>query len=286
MSKRFVIVTGMSGAGKSTVLKFLEDARYFCVDNLPVPLIIKFAELSLDGSGDSRNIALGIDIRSGQALDELSDVLDKMKDKFRYEILFLDANDETLVKRFKETRRAHPLALTGRVDEGIDLERKKMQFLRERADYIVDTSHMLTRELKQQMERIVIHSEEFKNLYITILSFGFKYGITTDADLVFDVRFMPNPYYVEELKYKTGNDKEVQDYVMQSEVSGQFLNKLVDMLEFLIPNYIKEGKTQLVIAVGCTGGKHRSVTIANELFSRLSENNDVGVNISHRDIKR
>ncbi len=286
MSKRFVIVTGMSGAGKSTVLKFLEDARYFCVDNLPVPLIIKFAELSLDGSGDSRNIALGIDIRSGQALDELSDVLDKMKDKFRYEILFLDANDETLVKRFKETRRAHPLALTGRVDEGIDLERKKMQFLRERADYIVDTSHMLTRELKQQMERIVIHSEEFKNLYITILSFGFKYGIPTDADLVFDVRFMPNPYYVEELKYKTGNDKEVQDYVMQSEVSGQFLNKLVDMLEFLIPNYIKEGKTQLVIAVGCTGGKHRSVTIANELFSRLSENNDVGVNISHRDIKR
>ena len=168
MSKRFVIVTGMSGAGKSTVLKFLEDARYFCVDNLPVPLIIKFAELSLDGIGDSRNIALGIDIRSGQALDELSDVLDKMKDKFRYEILFLDANDETLVKRFKETRRAHPLALTGRVDEGIDLERKKMQFLRERADYIVDTSHMLTRELKQQMERIVIHSEEFKNLYITI----------------------------------------------------------------------------------------------------------------------
>ena len=161
-----------------------------------------------------------------------------------------------------------------------------MQFLRERADYIVDTSHMLTRELKQQMERIVIHSEEFKNLYITILSFGFKYGIPTDADLVFDVRFMPNPYYVEELKYKTGNDKEVQDYVMQSEVSGQFLNKLVDMLEFLIPNYIKEGKTQLVIAVGCTGGKHRSVTIANELFSRLSENNDVGVNISHRDIKR
>ncbi|MCI6497917.1 MAG: RNase adapter RapZ [Lachnospiraceae bacterium] len=286
MSKRFVIVTGMSGAGKSTVLKFLEDARYFCVDNLPVPLIIKFAELSLDGIGDSRNIALGIDIRSGQALDELSDVLDKMKDKFRYEILFLDANDETLVKRFKETRRAHPLALTGRVDEGIDLERKKMQFLRERADYIVDTSHMLTRELKQQMERIVIHSEEFKNLYITILSFGFKYGIPTDADLVFDVRFMPNPYYVEELKYKTGNDKEVQDYVMQSEVSGKFLNKLVDMLEFLIPNYIKEGKTQLVIAVGCTGGKHRSVTIANELFSRLSENNDVGVNISHRDIKR
>lgn len=286
MSKRFVIVTGMSGAGKSTVLKFLEDARYFCVDNLPVPLIIKFAELSLDGSGDSRNIALGIDIRSGQALDELSDVLDKMKDKFRYEILFLDANDETLVKRFKETRRAHPLALTGRVDEGIELERKRMQFLKERADYIVDTSHMLTRELKQQVEKIVIHSEEFKNLYITILSFGFKYGIPTDADLVFDVRFMPNPYYVEELKYKTGNDREVQEYVMQSDVSGQFLNRLVDMLEFLIPNYIKEGKTQLVIAVGCTGGRHRSVTIANELFARLSGNKDIGVNISHRDIKR
>lgn len=286
MSKRFVIVTGMSGAGKSTVLKFLEDARYFCVDNLPVPLIAKFAELSLDSKSDSKNIALGIDIRSGQALEELSDILDKMKNKFIYEILFLDANNETLVKRFKETRRAHPLALTGRVDDGIDLERRKIQFLRERADYIVDTSHMLTRELKQHMERIVIHSEGFKNLYITILSFGFKYGIPTDADLVFDVRFMPNPYYVENLKYKTGNDTDVQDYVMQSDISGQFLCKLVDMLEFLIPNYIKEGKTQLVVAVGCTGGKHRSVTIANELFNRLAKNNDVGVNISHRDIKR
>lgn len=285
MSKRFVIVTGMSGAGKSTVLKFLEDAQYFCVDNLPVPLIPKFAELSLDTSGDKRKIALGIDIRSGQALEELADVLDKMKNKYRYEILFLDANDETLIKRFKETRRAHPLAPEGRVDEGILAERKKIEFLKQRANYIVDTSHMLTRQLKQQVEKIVIHNKGYKNLYVTILSFGFKYGIPTDADLIFDVRFMPNPYYVENLKKKTGNDVEVQKYVMNSEISWQFLDKLVDMVDFLIPNYIKEGKTQLVIGIGCTGGKHRSVTIANELYERLN-NNEIGVNIEHRDISR
>lgn len=286
MSKRFVIVTGMSGAGKSTVLKFLEDAQYFCVDNLPVPLILKFAELSLDTKGDKRKIALGIDIRSGQALDELSDVLDKMKDKYKYEILFLDANDETLVKRFKETRRMHPLASEGRVDDGIAAERNRMEFLKKRADYIVDTSHMLTKELKQQMEKIVVFNKDYKNLYVTILSFGFKYGIPTDADLIFDVRFMPNPYYVDTLKYKTGDDVEVQKFVMNSEVSWQFLDKLSDLLDFLIPNYIKEGKTQLVIGIGCTGGKHRSVTIVNELYDKLKKNSDIGVNIEHRDINR
>lgn len=286
MSKRFVIVTGMSGAGKSTVLKFLEDAQYFCVDNLPVALILKFAELSLDTKGYKRKIALGIDIRSGQALAELSDVLDRMKDRYKYEILFLDANDETLVKRFKETRRAHPLAPEVRVDEGIAAERNKMEFLKERADYIIDTSHMLARELKQQIERIVICNREYKNLYVTILSFGFKYGIPTDADLIFDVRFMPNPYYVDSLKHKTGDDAEVQKYVMDSEVSWQFLDKLADLMDFLIPNYIKEGKTQLVIGIGCTGGKHRSVTIVNELFARLKKNSDIGVNIEHRDINR
>lgn len=286
MSKRFVIVTGMSGAGKSTVLKFLEDAGYFCVDNLPVPLILKFAELSLDTKSDKRKIALGIDIRSGQALDELSDVLDKMKDKFKYEILFLDANDETLVKRFKETRRSHPLALKGRVDEGITEERNRMEFLKQRSDCIIDTSHMLTRELKQQIEKIVIHNKRYNNLYVTVLSFGFKYGIPADADLIFDVRFMPNPYYVETLKHKTGDDVEVQKYVMNSEASWEFLDKLSDMIEFLIPNYIKEGKTQLVIGIGCTGGKHRSVTIVNELFDRLKSNSGIGINIEHRDINR
>lgn len=286
MGKRFVIVTGMSGAGKSTVLRFLEDVQYFCVDNLPVPLILKFAELSLDTKGDKGKIALGIDIRSGQALDELADVLDKMKDKYKYEILFLDANDETLVKRFKETRRAHPLAPEGRVDEGINAERSRMEFLKKRADYIVDTSHMLTRELKQEVEKIVICNKDYKNLYVTVLSFGFKYGIPADADLIFDVRFMPNPYYVDTLKHKTGDDAEVQKFVMDSEISWQFLDKLTDLVSFLIPNYIKEGKTQLVIGIGCTGGKHRSVTIVNELYDKLKKSGDIGVNIEHRDINR
>ncbi len=286
MGKRFVIVTGMSGAGKSTVLRFLEDVQYFCVDNLPVPLILKFAELSLDTKGDKGKIALGIDIRSGQALNELADVLDKMKDKYKYEILFLDANDETLVKRFKETRRAHPLSPEGRVDEGINAERNKMEFLKERADYIVDTSHMLTRELKQEVEKIVICNKDYKNLYVTVLSFGFKYGIPADADLIFDVRFMPNPYYVDTLKHKTGDDVEVQKFVMNSEISWQFLDKLTDLVSFLIPNYIKEGKTQLVIGIGCTGGKHRSVTIVNELYDQLKKSSDIGVNIEHRDINR
>lgn len=286
MGKRFVIVTGMSGAGKSTVLRFLEDVQYFCVDNLPVPLILKFAELSLDTKGDKGKIALGIDIRSGQALNELADVLDKMKDKYKYEILFLDANDETLVKRFKETRRAHPLSPEGRVDEGINAERNRMEFLKERADYIVDTSHMLTRELKQEIEKIVICNKDYKNLYVTVLSFGFKYGIPADADLIFDVRFMPNPYYVDILKHKTGDDVEVQKFVMSSEISWQFLDKLTDLVSFLIPNYIKEGKTQLVIGIGCTGGKHRSVTIVNELYDKLKKSSDIGVNIEHRDINR
>lgn len=286
MSKRFVIVTGMSGAGKSTVLKFLEDAQYFCVDNLPVQLITKFAELSLNTRGEKRKIALGIDIRSGQTLDELADVLDGMKKKYNYEILYLDANDETLVKRFKETRRSHPLAIEGRVDEGIEMERLRLEFLKKRADYIVDTSHLLTRELRQQVEKIIIENKKFNNLYITILSFGFKYGIPTDADLIFDVRFMPNPYYVDELKNKTGNDKEVQDFVMKSDVSMEFLNKLEDMITFLIPNYVNEGKTQLVIGIGCTGGKHRSVTIANNMYKRLVDKTGIGIKVGHRDISR
>ncbi len=286
LDKRFVIVTGMSGAGKSTTLKFLEDAQYFCVDNLPVQLISKFAELSFSSDDESRKIALGIDIRSGQALDDLSEILDGIKRKFDFEMIFLDASDETLIKRYKETRRSHPLAAEGRVDEGIARERQAIEFLKNRADYIIDTSRTLTRELKHQVERIIVEDKNFRNLFVTVLSFGFKYGIPTDADLVFDVRFMPNPYYEEELRNKTGNEKEVQEYVMSSPVYAVFIDKLVDMMDFLIPNYIKEGKTQLVIAVGCTGGKHRSVTTANALYDRLKKIDSIGVNIEHRDIKR
>ena len=286
---RFVIVTGMSGAGKSTALKMLEDMEYFCVDNLPVPLIDKFVQLIKDSaSGEIERVAIGVDIRSGRSLDELKTVLEKISfSGIESEILFLDADDTALVRRYKETRRSHPLAGAGRVDDGIQKERERLQFLKEYADYILDTSKLLTRELKAELEKIFVENRTFKNLMVTVLSFGFKYGIPQDAYLFFDVRFLPNPYYVPELKHKTGNQKEVQDYVLNSPVSHEFLNKLVDMIKFLIPNYIEEGKNQLVIGIGCTGGHHRSVTIANELYNQLNSSDaSYGIRLSHRDIDR
>ena len=283
---RFVIVTGMSGAGKSTALKMLEDAEYFCVDNLPIPLVEKFAQLTADGtSGEIQKVAVGIDIRSGQALPDLQSVLEWMSiNGICYEILFLDASDDVLVKRYKETRRSHPLAGSERVDKGIAKERERLAFLKERASYIIDTSQLLTRELKAEIEKIFVQNQDYKNLFVTILSFGFKYGIPADSDLVFDVRFLPNPYYVEGLRAKTGNDKEIQDYVLQFKEAHEFLDKLEDMINFLIPNYIAEGKNQLVISIGCTGGKHRSVTLANELYKRMTDKKEYGLKIEHRDI--
>ncbi len=283
---RFVIITGMSGAGKSSTLRMLEDAGYFCVDNLPVLLISKFTKLIFHEHVEYDKIAIGVDIRSGQGLSELEPFLDEMKQKQQsYEILYLDASDEVLIKRYKETRRSHPLSGVGRVENGIIEERKKTAFLKERADYILDTSQLLVRELKQQVDKIFVENQKFNNFMITVLSFGFKYGIPSDADLVFDVRFLANPYYVAELKHKTGNEKEVQDFVMQTEAAGQFLDKLEDMLKFLIPNYIIEGKNQLVVAIGCTGGKHRSVTLANFITQRLS-NLEYGIKVDHRDIRK
>ena len=280
---RFVIVTGMSGAGKSTALNRLEDMGYFCVDNLPITLISKFAEMAYTPGSEIQRVALGVDIRSGAALESLEDVLEGMAAASRkYEILFLDAADDVLVKRYKETRRTHPLAHGGRVDRGIRQEREKLAFLKQHADYIIDTSKLLTRELNMELEKIFVEGREFKSLVVT--SFGFKYGIPADADLVFDVRFLPNPYYIDDLKKKTGNDKPVQDYVMGFEVSHVFLNKLTDMIQFLLPNYVQEGKNQLIIGIGCTGGKHRSVTLANRLFENLSRQNDYGIRIEHRDI--
>lgn len=283
---RFVIVTGMSGAGKSTALKMLEDMGYFCVDNLPVPLIPKLAELLTVSGSEVQKAALGVDIRSGQSFGELERMLEELDAmSMKYEILYLESSDNVLVKRYKETRRFHPLSgSSGRVDEGIKRERERLGFLKKRADYLVDTSHMLTRELRQELNKIFVENKEFKNLYITVLSFGFKYGIPSDADLVFDVRFLPNPYYVDELRPMSGNDPEVRDYVMSNEKAGEFLDKLTDLLEFLIPNYIIEGKTQLVIGIGCTGGKHRSVTLANALFARISQAESYGIRIEHRDI--
>ncbi len=284
---RFVIVTGMSGAGKSSVLKMLEDIGYFCVDNLPVPLLPKFAELA-SGQGEKTMplVALGIDIRSGENLMTVNKVLENIEDlKISYEILFLDCEDAVLIKRYKETRRQHPLAVGGRIEEGIKNERRKMQFLKQRASYIIDTSQMLVRDLKGEVDKIFVKNEPYQNFYMTVLSFGFKYGIPTDADLVFDVRFLPNPYYVENLRRKTGNEAEVRDYVMDCKEASMFLDKIEDLLVFLVPEYIKEGKNQLVIAVGCTGGKHRSVTMANGIYERL-KNRNYSVKAEHRDISK
>ena len=282
---RLVIVTGMSGAGKTTALKMLEDMGYFCVDNLPIPLLTRFVEMFSEPEEEVKKIALGIDVRGGQDFSGLQEVLDEMDEKHtEYEILFLDAQDDVLIKRYKETRRQHPLSGSGRVDTGIAKEREKIMFLKMRATYILDTSKMLTRELKLELEKIFVKGESFCSLYITVMSFGFKYGIPQDSDLVFDVRFLPNPYYIDELKEKTGNDPEVQDYVMENDKSQIFLEKLTDMVNFLIPNYILEGKNQLVIAIGCTGGKHRSVTLANALYQKLDKQENYGVRIEHRDI--
>lgn len=285
---RFVIVTGMSGAGKSTALKMLEDMGYFCVDNIPVPLIPKLSELLLMQNSEMTKAAIGVDIRNGQNFKELEAVLKELDENgITYEIMYLESDDDVLVKRYKETRRFHPISRSNeRVDQGIQKEREQLQFLKDKADYLVDTSHMLTRELKRELKKIFVENKEYKNLYITVLSFGFKYGIPNDADLVFDVRFLPNPYYIEELRPKSGNDREVRDYVMSNGKADKFLEKLADMVKFLIPNYIAEGKTQLVIGIGCTGGKHRSVTLANALYEVLEKSESYGVRIEHRDIEK
>ncbi|HIZ78299.1 MAG TPA: RNase adapter RapZ [Candidatus Lachnoclostridium stercorigallinarum] len=284
---KLVIVTGMSGAGKTVALKMFEDLGFYCVDNMPVLLMEKFVDLLRENSGEPEDVAMGVDIRSGDELSQLQEILDRWKmKKIPCQILFLDASDEVLIKRYKETRRNHPLAGNGRLDRGIAREREKVAFLKRQADYILDTSSLLTRELREELARIFSGGQPYENLFVTVLSFGFKYGIPVDADLVFDVRFLPNPYYVEELKYQTGEDARVREYVMQGGTCEKFLEKLYDMMEFLIPNYIKEGKNQLVIAVGCTGGKHRSVTVAGALYSRLKEKKELGVKLEHRDIDK
>ena len=283
----YVIVTGMSGAGKSTALKIMEDIGYFCVDNFPIPLLEKFAEFADSGETQFQRIAFGMDIRNGEALQQLSGIIQNLRARGNcVQILFMDASDEVLVKRYKETRRAHPLAGTDRVEKGIELERKQVKFLKEMADYIIDTSMLLTRELRKELEKIFLQDARYKNMYVTVLSFGFKYGIPEDADLVFDVRFLPNPYYDEHLRPLTGQVQAVRDYVMQGGTADAFLKKLYDMIDFLLPNYINEGKNQLVIAVGCTGGKHRSVTIARALYEHLEAAGEYGIRIDHRDIDK
>ena len=286
---RFVIVTGISGAGKRTAMKMLEDAGFFCVDNLPIPLMDKFTHLLKESMTDRfQKVALGMDIRSGDETNELKKNLENLKTVgVPYEILFLEAEDEVLVKRYKETRRSHPLANdTIRVGDAITKERKVLQFLKDEADYIIDTSRLLERELKVELDKIFVENQKFDNLIVSVVSFGFKYGAPADSDLVFDVRFLPNPYYKEELRPLTGNDEKVREYVMSQGATKEFLTKLTEMMKFLIPNYVLEGKNHLIVSIGCTGGKHRSVTLANALYEELNQIDNLGVRIEHRDIHK
>ncbi|WP_432402224.1 RNase adapter RapZ [Wukongibacter sp. M2B1] len=279
---KFVIITGLSGAGKSQAMKCMEDLGFYCVDNLPPVLITKFAELCFTNEGEIQKIALVIDIRGGKFFDDLFESLDELKGKgYKYDILFLDASDETLIKRFKETRRVHPLSSEGRIIDGIEAEREKLENLKIRANKIIDTSNMIPSELKEEIKKIFAEGTS-NNIMISILSFGFKKGIPLDADLVFDVRFLPNPHYIAELKEFTGNDKSVREYVMKWPESIEFVKRLNDLIDFLIPFYEREGKFELVIAVGCTGGKHRSVTVANILSEYLREKGQ-RVKLNHRD---
>ena len=284
---RFVVVTGMSGGGKKTALRMLEDIGFYCVDNLPVELIDKFIELLNTPGGEITKVALGVDVRANQGFEKVPEIMRRMKSAgYPLEILYMESSDDTLLKRYKESRRKHPLSLDGRIEEGIAKERKMLSGIKEQADYIMDSSKLLTRDLKEELDKIFVLDEGYNSLMINVMSFGFKHGIPADADLVFDVRFLPNPYYIDELKYYTGNDAPVRDYVMSFDEAHDFMAKLIDMVEFLIPNYVKEGKYQLVIAIGCTGGKHRSVTLANELFSSLKEKKGYGVKLTHRDIDK
>ena len=281
---KLLILTGMSGAGKSTAFKMLEDLGYYCVANLPVQLLKSFIDLTDNGSLDQK-VVVGIDVRNGESMSLLPGILTELDhDSKNYSILFLDAEDDVLVTRYKETRRNHPLSGQERIVAGILKERETIGFLKEKADYVIDTTHLLTRELKAELEKIFIKQVDYRSLFVTIMSFGFKYGIPEDADLVFDVRFLPNPYYDPELRPFTGNDAVIKSFVMGCEDAEIFLDKITGLIEFLIPNYIKEGKNQLVIAIGCTGGKHRSVCLANELHTALSGDDSYGLKIEHRDI--
>lgn len=286
-TKEIVIVSGMSGSGKTVALKLLEDMGYNCIDNLPIDLLSKFFDLLVNPLEEYNKVALGIDIRSGESLLKLEDILEEISSKgIEYKILFLDANDEALIKRYKETRRIHPLAYGKRLELGIETERKALKFLKEKADFVLDTSSLLSKELKSELINIFSYGKDYPRIFVNILSFGFMYGIPKDVDLVFDVRFLPNPYYDTSLRMQTGEEKDVRDYVFKDENASIFLEKLKDMINFLIPNYINEGKTQLVIGIGCTGGQHRSVSMAYELYQSIKDMDKISLKLEHRDMQK
>ena len=281
-----VIVTGMSGAGKSTALDFFRDNGYFCVDNIPPQPIGQCIDLAEKAGEPADRIACGADVRIGRLLEGLGPLMDTLQKRgIAAELLFLDADTQTLIRRCKETRRAHPTAAGGPLAEGIRREREQLASVKNRADRIIDTSRLLTRELRQMLREIYLDGAAFSGLNVTVMSFGFKYGIPRDADLVFDVRFLPNPYYVDTLRTLTGKDGEVQRFVLDNEIAASFLEQLTKMIRFLIPHYISEGKNQLVIAVGCTGGRHRSVAVAEALYQALYRKDQAGIRLEHRDTR-
>lgn len=284
MDFRLIIVTGMSGAGKSHAVQVLEDIGYFCIDNIPPVLIPKFAELCIKGGERVRHVALIADIRGGEFFDAMSQSLKDLKAQgVDYEIVFIEASDQALVRRYKETRRIHPLAPHGRISQGIAEERKRLAILRSKADFIIDTTNLKPKELKEILIKKYAICEGKKMMNVTVVSFGFKYGMPIDADIVDDVRFLPNPYYIEEYRHKSGRVPAVRDYVESFPISSAFKKKWFDMIDFLLPNYEREGKSQLVIAVGCTGGMHRSVCMAEAMYKHLKEQG-VDVSIEHRDL--
>ena len=282
----FILISGMSGAGKSKAASFMEDMDFFCVDNLPAPLIVKFAELGMAGSGEYDRVVLVCDVRGGTSFDGLFQALDELKTlKCSYRILFMDASDETIIKRYKETRRTHPLMEDGiSLEQAIDMEREMLRPLRERAEYIIDTSALSTAKLKGELRRIFARGEQKQGrMDLRVLSFGFKHGVPMEADLVFDVRFLPNPYYLPELRQKTGLDADVRNYVYSTPTADEFFTRLTDFTDWLLPRYEEEGKSVLVVAVGCTGGHHRSVAIAHALAEHYRAKG-ISVSENHRDL--
>lgn len=283
---KFVIVTGMSGAGKSLAIKHMEDMGFFCIDNLPPVLMNKFVELCIVGKSKFNKIAVVMDIRGGNMLDDLLPCLDILKELgIEYEILFLEASDNALIKRYKGTRRMHPLSTNGMLIDGISEERKRLEFIKSKAFHIIDTSNLTSKSLKDKINAMFVSECEENGIMINIISFGFKYGLPVECDFVFDLRFIPNPYYIEELRSLSGKDDKVRDFVLNTSITKEFLDKFMDMLEFLLPNFKNEGKSQIVIGIGCTGGRHRSVAVAQKIYDILKPKIKRIV-IEHRDIEK
>ena len=282
---RIVIVTGMSGGGKTQASRYLEDLGYFCVDNLPPVFIPKFVELCSHGGSHVKKVVFVVDTRSREFFDDLVQVLEGMdKSDQSYEMLFMDASDDVIIRRYKETRRRHPMAPSSRISDGVAKERARLETVRSKATYIIDTSNLNKSELKEKIIRL-FGNQEGEQMNINVLSFGFKYGMPLDADMVLDVRFLPNPFYIETLRHKSGAVPEVAEYIDSKPVTQEFEKKLSSMLEFLVPQYVREGKSQLVIAIGCTGGMHRSVFIARYVYDMLKKKGYV-VKLEHRDLMK